>query len=1295
MIYPSRGHAKFFLVLIVLAVCASSCETASKKEPLPVLSGDNIVLQNKTCRYEIGLDGKNRTFIDLSDGKNYCKVGEPFMVVGKEKKTWNSSKVALDKDVLTVSFGDSGVEVKARCKTKPHYFVLTVESVTGQQVDWVKFCNLALEITENVGTLINAAWDGKFGACVLALNDQTHSAGSGGGSWAFLTARCYKEFGLEGAKVAIVGVPTVAPDPSSKMLDAIEEVELGEGLPHPTINGVWIKRAPERFASYLMVHNLGEHNVDEIIEMAKGGFGCIEFYPWRSTPSYRLNPKLFPNGLAGLKKVCEKIHAAGLQVGLHVMQSMVGWGAKDDPYISPKADPRLLQDRYATLAAPLGEKETVIHVTESLAEWPEQGDLYIEGEIVRYAKRSENSFTECTRGMHKTTITAHPVGTKVGHLVNCFNMWGNCVYAPDLKTDMVDEICDNIARVFNAVGADMSYFDGGEELCVQPPHWRNVGRVALGVMKRVKKPFVLEGNAIYTHLAWHVISRGSPHYDPIYFGRREYTLRFKGQNPAHWKKNLLTGDVGWFCAHSHSQSTYAVTPDEVMLLCLKALGGKSPISFSMATGNKRMGEILHIIRVCDELKRVEYFSEKVCAELSKPMAEHTLEQRPDGVWVVRPMQFGPPHIVYSGSEVRCNNPYAAQTPWLRLRGQTRLTAYGANENIVLADFSDKVPFATDGTASPELIQSVEPSKEKTPDGASAFCYRATNKGKAKSGWYRLKMEFPKTINLCQHRRLGLWVRSEGKGGILNVQLLQGYGARDHYIPLDFKGWAYRILDPPEDKRFYDYRWPYPFIDLMYWRFKYDTIKGINIFYNDLPPGETACLIGRIEALREFDDPVKNPTLEVAGQKMAFPVSLKPDEYVELDWDGKCRHFEPNGGLVAELKPEGRLQLAQGENAVRFASEGGAGTSPRVELTLALRGDALPNEGKGGALKIRKVHEDEGLNLLPDGKGGFKLVQGLYELVGRESVQDISVFDGKANVWTVENNANAPCKGAIAIARGADVYDVDYDDPKALVLENFDDLAAYEMSATNQFEKYVIGGEKRLAPCGPVRAGVTQTFIASKEDARAGAACAVYTAVNSAGPDGWCAKGKRFPKPLDLSRYEAIAFWLYGDGKKETLRFQFRDTAGANADWLPVIDFTGWRLMVFHTADAKGIDWKNIEYLIFYFNNIPANTTVTLKLDDVKAIPKLRKAPPLRNLALIANGKRIELPVALCAGQSLATDGLGGCSVYEGVKLIKKVKAPDSIFVLKPGMNQVMLTCETAKRTTCHVTARVIRLGLVE
>lgn len=501
----------------------------------------------------------------------------------------------------------------------------------------------------------------------------------------------------------------------------------------------------------------------------------------------------------------------------------------------------------------------------------------------------------------------------------------------------------------------MAYFDGGEEVAVQPPQWFNQGRIARGVMQRLNKPVILEGNALYTHLSWHVITRGSPSYDPIYYGRREYTLRFKGQNPANWARNLLTGDVGWFAPHAHSPSTDAVTPDEVMLLCLKALGGKAPISFQVHAdnlyANKRLPEMLEIIRTCDELKRRDYFSEDVCAELTRPLAEHVLEQTPDGGWSVSPLQFGGSGTLNAERPERrgwtCVNPYQEQRPWLRLRAGTRLAPCGAAENVTLADFAAEIPFKPEGSASTDLVMSMAPSAEKTPDGSGAFCYRARNQSTVRSGWCRLSRPFEPSLDLSQHRCPGLWVWAGGQGGILNVQLESPYSRRDHYIPLNFTGWTYFELDVPEVSRFYDYTWPYSFTDLFYIPFRYDEVTGLNLYYNDLPPGvEIACLIGRIEALQEQSLPLQSPALEAGGQKLVFPAALQPDEYLELDWAGGCRHFAPDGDLIAVVQPRGSLRLAPGNNPVGFSCESRETTTSRAEVTLAVKGEPLANPSPG-------------------------------------------------------------------------------------------------------------------------------------------------------------------------------------------------------------------------------------------------------------------------------------------------------------------------------------------------------------
>lgn len=949
----SRELCVLLIAIIALGLPQVSSHAGVPQGQSPTLVGDAIVLENQSCRYAIGVDGKNRAFADVATQRDYCEPGQPFMVVGFGNKSWVSSKVELAGDVATVSFAGCPVQAQARLEARDRYFTLTVTQVSGGEADWLQFCNLKLKLTENVGTLLNGAWNKEFAVCALACNDRTDSFGASGAA-AHLCARSHKEFGLTGAKVAIAGVP------QPKFMDVIEQVELDQGLPHPMLNRVWIRKAPERFASYLMVHGLGEHNADQVIELARGGFGCIEIYPWKSTPSYEINPKLFPHGLEGLKQVADKIHAAGLQLGLHVMQGMVGWGPKNDPYIVPKADARLLQDRQTSLASDIAATAKELPVTGNLDGWPEQGDLLVEGEIIRYARRTATNFADCQRGLHGTTTNAHTAGTKVGNLVNCFPNWGNTVYCPDVNTTMVDEICDRLALVFNETGADMSYFDAGEELLRQKPQWRNQGRFALGVMKRLKKPVILGGNALYTHLAWHVITRGSPHYDPIYFGRRDYTLRFKGQLPAQHAKNLLTGDVGWFNPHVHSTVVDAVTPDEVLLLCLKAVGHKAPISFQMDMNNpganKRMPEMLEIIRTCDELKRRDYFTSEACAEITKPFAEHTMEQTKSGEWNLRPMQFGPPRTLDSTqrerSALNCQNPYDEQRPWLRLRARTRLAPYGTKENAVLADFTNGVAFKVAGSASAELIPTVASAAEKTPDGGSAICYRAENRGKARSRWCQIALPFPKQLDLTRHRRIGVWIHSEGKGGILNVQLAGKDARMDHYVNLDFTGWRCVVLDTPEDSRLWNYTWPYSWTDVMYtsW-FIYRATKELNLFYNDLPPGSTTtCLIGRIEGLQEQNLPLRNPTLEVAGKKLTFPVALQPDEYLEMDWTGRCRHFDANGGVLGEVKPEGVLRLAPGAKEVRFTCDAITAVSPRAEVTLAVRGAPLAGAQRKASTK---------------------------------------------------------------------------------------------------------------------------------------------------------------------------------------------------------------------------------------------------------------------------------------------------------------------------------------------------------
>ena len=187
--------------------------------------------------------------------------------------------------------------------------------------------------------------------------------------------------------------------------------------------------------------------------------------------------------------------------------------------------------------------------------------------------------------------------------------------------------------------------------------------------------------------------------------------------------------------------------------------------------------MLDIIRTCDELKRARLLH-RVGLRRTGPAHGRARAGTRGG----RRLGPAPPPVrAARGSSTLSargttagpsTNPFDAQSPWVRIRGTEPASRRPVRKaNRVLADSSGGVPFQPDGTASPSWCNRVEPSARETPDGGRAFCYRAENRGKAAFGLVPADARrCPRPLDLTRHRRLGVWLRAEGQGGILNVQL---------------------------------------------------------------------------------------------------------------------------------------------------------------------------------------------------------------------------------------------------------------------------------------------------------------------------------------------------------------------------------------------------------------------------------------------------------------------------------------------------------------------------------------------
>ncbi|MGD9498460.1 MAG: hypothetical protein AB7Y46_19355 [Armatimonadota bacterium] len=302
--------------------------------------------------------------------------------------------------------------------------------------------------------------------------------------------------------------------------------------------------------------------------------------------------------------------------------------------------------------------------------------------------------------------------------------------------------------------------------------------------------------------------------------------------------------------------------------------------------------------------------------------------------------------------------------------------------------------------------------------------------------------------------------------------------------------------------------------------------------------------------------------------------------------------------------------------------------------------------------------------------GFQIYRAVYE-----EPRTVDALDGGVNVWHIVNDRDEPCDLAVEIVAGPRrVAYAGYEDPAALTIESFEELADYAPGEHNQYEQYVSGARKEITATGVAMAGVTQEHALSDE-AKVGGAALAYSAENTSPEQGWTGIGRRFDPPLDLSAYAGIGLWIRGDEGYEKLRVQLRDTEGHYVDQVVDIDFSGWSLHTF-PLQGQNFDASGVEYLLFYFNNIPARQAVSILIDEVRALPDLSAGASLQRPALVVNGIRTQFPVTLEAGQALTTNPAEGTMLWPvGMQAGQPVQADLSALRLQPGENTVVLEAD--------------------
>src|SRR5512141_1001017 len=131
----NRSHHPLIAAATLAMAVLGSALASAEAEP--------VVLQNRHLRYAIATNGVNLEFIDRATGSNYLRGDAPSVCAWVRASGANhpASSVSLKDDLLTIGFGSSGVKAILRTEPRDSHICVSVESVTGADVDSLVFLN--------------------------------------------------------------------------------------------------------------------------------------------------------------------------------------------------------------------------------------------------------------------------------------------------------------------------------------------------------------------------------------------------------------------------------------------------------------------------------------------------------------------------------------------------------------------------------------------------------------------------------------------------------------------------------------------------------------------------------------------------------------------------------------------------------------------------------------------------------------------------------------------------------------------------------------------------------------------------------------------------------------------------------------------------------------------------------------------------------------------------------------------------------------------------------------------------
>ena len=739
--------------------------------------------------------------------------------------------------------------------------------------------------------------------------------------------------------------------PRAKVLDLVKKMSRDAGALTSRCGGAWSLDAPENRESYLIA-SLSRESVEDWIALAeRGGFRTISLYNWwRTLGHYETNTNRYPRGDADLKDTIDRIHAAGLKVGMHTLTACIDF---QDAWVRPLCHDNLLVTYAYTLARPFADGDSELFVNEKpgpkhdleTSFLSNGNNLRIGGELFTYTGVRGNSppyaFTGVKRGARGTRQSGTiPAGARVEYLFQHFFS-----FFPEPSSPFMDEMAQRLAGIYSKFGFDFVYHDGAE-----PMSRYNVDLTRRKFADRLdqhRHPLQVEASIGGAHSWWFHSRIGA--WDHVHWGAKQFhDYHLHHVIGEARNANMLAGQAGWWSLVKANGKVRGSFADEAEYFASRNAG--ADLAMSMDGVGVTKGPLTYsierqmtIIGRYERFRLAGAFTDEAKRLLNSEGREFRLRQDGSGLWTLAPTV--------------CRT-HRAGTPDLRswtfesnarkgaLRIEALYSPVVAEGDILIGP---KEAEALKVSAAPNV--SAKMRRTNDLERGEVFLFRAENaSGDRRGAWAGAGIHYAHPFrNIAKDdagKAFGFWVKGDGSGTALDFRIsssrIHNGGQSDHFVTLDFKGWRYvRVLLRERDAcRYGNYGWAgYRPIYPVYRNFMDPKrVEKIEFFLNDIPAGGAAeVCISPVEILAEKKSVLHDVAVVIGDVRYEVPFALESGEYAELEgrsWTHYSEEGTPIGAAAVKAPPV----FGAGANKCRLEAPD---AEMRAEVTLFSMDTPLP------------------------------------------------------------------------------------------------------------------------------------------------------------------------------------------------------------------------------------------------------------------------------------------------------------------------------------------------------------------